>query len=91
MPHPYETQGIGENCPLFLQDFHLIDLFSHFDCERIPERVVHANSGGAYGAYRTTAALDDLSLAGMFKEGNERPVAVRFLTVGGESRSHDLA
>jgi len=41
-PHPYETQRGGENGPLLLQDFHLIDLLSHFDRERIPERVVHA-------------------------------------------------
>src|SRR5690348_15133619 len=41
-PHPYETQRVGENGPLLLQGFHLIDLLSHFDRERIPERVVHA-------------------------------------------------
>jgi catalase len=41
-PHPYETQRVGENGPLLLQDFHLVDLLSHFDRERIPERVVHA-------------------------------------------------
>ena len=37
MPHPYETQRVGENGPLLLQDFHLVDLLSHFDRERIPE------------------------------------------------------
>lgn len=37
-PHPYEAQRVGENGPLLLQDFHLIDLLSHFDRERIPER-----------------------------------------------------
>lgn len=36
-----ETQRVGPNGPLLLQDFHLIDLLSHFDRERIPERVVH--------------------------------------------------
>jgi hypothetical protein len=41
MPHPYETQRVGENGPLLLQDFHLIDLISHFDRERILERVVY--------------------------------------------------
>lgn len=45
-PHPYEAQRMGENGPLLLQDFHLIDLLSHFDRERIPERVVHANGSG---------------------------------------------
>jgi catalase len=42
MPHPYEVQRAGENGPLLLQDHHLVDLVSHFDRERIPERVVHA-------------------------------------------------
>jgi catalase len=48
-PHPYEVQRVGENGPLLLQDFHLVDLLSHFDRERIPERVVHAKGAGAHG------------------------------------------
>jgi catalase len=36
MPHPYKAQRVGENGPFLLQDFHLIDLLSHFDRERIP-------------------------------------------------------
>ncbi|KAG4034707.1 hypothetical protein MFRU_002g00600 [Monilinia fructicola] len=91
MPHPYETQRVGENGPLLLQDFHLIDLLSHFDRERIPERVVHAKGGGAHGTYKTTHGLDDLCLADMFQEGKECPITVRFSTVGGESGSHDCA
>ena len=82
---------MGENGPLLLQDFHLIDLISHFDRERIPERVVHAKGGGAHGVYKTTAAADDLCLADMFKEGEECPITIRFSTVGGESGSPDLA
>merc|ERR1712224_509886 len=39
--------------PLLLQDFHLIDKISHFDRERIPERVVHAKGGGAHGTLRS--------------------------------------
>lgn len=53
-PHPYEAQRMGNNGPLLLQDYHLIDLLSHFDRERIPERVVHAKGSGAYGTYKTT-------------------------------------
>jgi catalase len=88
MPHPYE---VGENGPLLLQDFHLIDLISHFDRERIPERVVHAKGGGAHGFYRTTDPLDDLCMADIFQAGKECPITVRFSTVGGESGSHDCA
>ena len=69
MPHPYETQRVGENDPLLLQDFHLIDMISHFDRERIPERVVHAKGSGAHGIYKTTKSLEDLCLADMFKPG----------------------
>ncbi|KXL47076.1 hypothetical protein M433DRAFT_153116 [Acidomyces richmondensis BFW] len=91
IPHPYESQRAGENGPLLLQDFHLIDLLSHFDRERIPERVVHAKGGGAHGVYKTTDPLDDLCVADIFQKGKECPVTVRFSTVGGESGSHDLA
>jgi catalase len=91
MPHPYETQRMGENGPLLLQDFHLIDLLSHFDRERIPERVVHAKGSGAHGIYKSTNPLSDLCLADMFEEGKECPITVRFSTVGGESGSHDCA
>ncbi|KAF2725306.1 CAT1 catalase, partial [Polychaeton citri CBS 116435] len=91
MPHPYETQRVGENGPLLLQDFHLIDLLSHFDRERIPERVVHAKGGGAHGVYKTTDPLDDICVADLFQAGKECPVTVRFSTVGGESGSHDCA
>ncbi|KAF2139005.1 uncharacterized protein K452DRAFT_320648 [Aplosporella prunicola CBS 121167] len=90
-PHPYETQRMGENGPLLLQDFHLVDLLSHFDRERIPERVVHAKGSGAHGFYRTTDPLDDLCVADIFQAGKMCPITVRFSTVGGESGSHDCA
>jgi len=91
VPHPYETQRAGVGGPLLLQDFHLIDLISHFDRERIPERVVHAKGSGAHGVYRTTNAADDISMADIFQEGKSCPITARFSTVGGESGSHDCA
>lgn len=91
MPHPYESQRAGDSGPLLLQDFHLIDLLSHFDRERIPERVVHAKGGGAHGYYQTTDPLDDLCSADLFQAGKKCPITVRFSTVGGESGSHDCA
>ncbi len=90
VPHPYETQRVGINGPLLLQDFHLIDLISHFDRERIPERVVHAKGSGAHGTFKCTNPMDDLCMANIFsKEGQTCPLTVRFSTVGGESGSHD--
>ncbi|KAJ9125701.1 hypothetical protein QFC24_002485 [Naganishia onofrii] len=91
MPHPYEVQRVGPNGPLLLQDFHLIDLLSHFDRERIPERVVHAKGSGAHGKFVCTDDLNDLCLAAMFKKGTECPVTVRFSTVGGETGTSDSA
>ncbi|KAF4977991.1 hypothetical protein FZEAL_5556 [Fusarium zealandicum] len=92
LPHPYESQRAGENGPLLLQDFHLIDLLSHFDRERIPERVVHAKGSGAHGFFECTDPLTDLSIADLFSEkGKKCSVTARFSTVGGESGSHDLA
>ncbi|KAK1835767.1 catalase-like domain-containing protein [Podospora conica] len=91
-PHPYETQRVGENGPLLLQDFHLIDLLSHFDRERIPERVVHAKGGGAHGFFECTHPIPELTQADLFgTRGKKCPVTVRFSTVGGEAGSHDLA
>lgn len=90
-PHPYEGQRAGENGPLLLQDFHHIDLLSHFDRERIPERVVHAKGSGAHGYFKCTDGLEDLSCADIFKKGKTCPVTARFSTVGGESGSHDCA
>lgn len=89
--HPYETQRAGENGPLLLQDFHLIDILSHFDRERIPERVVHAKGGGAHGYFQVTDSLEDICMADLFQSGKKCPITVRFSTVGGESGSHDCA
>jgi hypothetical protein len=91
MPHPYQTQRAGAAGPLLLQDFHLIDLLSHFDRERIPERVVHAKGSGAHGIWECTDSLEDLCLASMFKKGAKVPLSTRFSTVGGESGTPDLA
>ncbi|WWC69117.1 uncharacterized protein I206_103053 [Kwoniella pini CBS 10737] len=91
VPHPYATQRAGVNGPLLLQDFHLIDLLSHFDRERIPERVVHAKGSGAHGVWECTDGLEDLCMADMFKKGKQCPITIRFSTVGGESGSPDLA
>ncbi|ORY80325.1 catalase-like domain-containing protein [Protomyces lactucae-debilis] len=92
MPNPAEAQRVGENGPLLLQDFHLLDLISHFDRERIPERVVHAKGAGAHGTFTCTKSLKDLCMTGIFaEEGKSCPVTVRFSTVGGESGSLDAA
>lgn len=58
--NPESSQRLGLNGPLLLQDFHLIDLLAHFDRERIPERVVHAKGGGAFGEFEVTDDIADV-------------------------------
>lgn len=90
--HPYEAQRASGNGPLLLQDIHLIELLSHFDRERIPERVVHAKGGGAHGHFKLTHPIPELTRAKVFSEpGTVCPITVRFSTVGGESGSPDAA
>jgi catalase len=65
---------------------------SHFDRERIPERVVHAKGSGAHGFFECTDPADDITMANLFgTKGKKCPITVRFSTVGGESGSHDCA
>ncbi|KAG0049482.1 hypothetical protein BGZ83_005732 [Gryganskiella cystojenkinii] len=82
----------GEFGPILLQDFHLIDKLSHFDRERIPERVVHAKGAGAHGHFEVTADLSHLTSAKFLQTpGTKTPIFARFSTVGGEKGSSDTA
>ncbi|KAI8597344.1 catalase [Dissophora ornata] len=82
----------GEFGPILLQDFHLIDKLSHFDRERIPERVVHAKGAGAHGHFEVTSDLSKLTCAQFLQTlGTKTPVFARFSTVGGEKGSSDSA
>jgi len=86
------SQRVGNNGPLLLQDFHLLDLLAHFDRERIPERVVHAKGAGAYGEFVATHDITDICSANIFGEvGKKTNVVARFSTVGGEKGSADSA
>lgn len=82
----------GLRGPTLLEDFVLRDKITHFDHERIPERVVHARGSGAHGFFECYEALTDLTMAAPFQEtGKRTPVFVRFSTVAGERGSFDLA
>ena len=68
--------------PTLLQDHHLIEKLAHFDRERIPERVVHARGAGAYGVFKASANLTEITRAVPFSaSGKETPVFVRFSSV----------
>ncbi|CED85580.1 catalase [Phaffia rhodozyma] len=85
------AQRAGPNGPLLLQDFHLIDLLTHQNRERIPERVVHAKGSGAHGVFEATEDNSDLCMADFLQKGTKSPCVARFSTVGGESGSSDTA
>ncbi|ODQ81770.1 hypothetical protein BABINDRAFT_160010 [Babjeviella inositovora NRRL Y-12698] len=88
--HPYGAQTSRPGGPLLLQDFHLLDSLSHFDRERIPERVVHAKGGGAHGYFELTDSLEDITIARPFTVANYKcPISIRFSTVGGERGTPD--
>ncbi len=82
----------GLRGPALLEDFVLREKITHFDHERIPERIVHARGSGAHGFFECYQPLTKYTKAAPFKEaGKITPVFVRFSTVAGERGSKDTA
>lgn len=82
----------GERGPSLLEDFILREKITHFDHERIPERIVHARGSGAHGTFKLNKSLAKYTKAKFLNEvGKETPVFVRFSTVAGSAGSTDLA
>jgi catalase len=82
----------GLRGPTLLEDFILREKITHFDHERIPERIVHARGSGAHGYFECYEPLTHLTRASIFAEAGKRtPVFVRFSTVAGERGSTDTA
>ncbi|WP_246021024.1 catalase [Arthrobacter echini] len=79
----------GPRGPILLQDHHLREKITHFDHERIPERVVHARGAAAHGVFVANGAGVGVSKAGFLAAGTETPVFVRFSTVLGSRGSAD--
>ncbi|RUI04801.1 catalase [Pseudomonas aeruginosa] len=82
----------GLRGPALLKDFVLREKITHFDHERIPERIVHARGSAAHGYFECYAPLTEFTCASLFAEAGKRtPVFVRFSTVAGERGSKDTA
>ncbi len=80
----------GERGPTLLQDHHLLEKLSHFNRERIPERVVHAKAAGAHGIFTVTNDITKYTKAKIFSEiGKKTEMFGRFSTVAGEKGSAD--
>jgi catalase len=82
----------GLRGPALLKDFILREKITHFDHERIPERIVHARGSGAHGFFECYDSLRHITRAAPFAEaGKITPIFARFSTVAGERGSKDTA
>jgi len=79
----------GVRGPSLLQDHHLREKITHFDHERIPERVVHARGAAAHGVFEGYGTADHITVAGFLAKGKQTPVFTRFSTVLGSRGSAD--
>lgn len=82
----------GDRRPTLLEDFIMREKITHFDHERIPERIVHARGSGAHGVFQVYEPMAKWTKAGFLNDpARETPVFVRFSTVAGSRGSTDLA
>lgn len=81
------VRTVGNRGPMTLENYHYLEKITHFDRERIPERVVHARGAGAHGYFEAYGKVGDepvskYTRAKLFQvEGKRTPVFVRFSTV----------
>ena len=80
----------GNRGPTLLEDFILREKITHFDHERIPERIVHARGSAAHGYFQPYRSLRDVTKAYFLCDpARKTPVFVRFSTVQGGAGSAD--
>ncbi|MFC3418911.1 catalase [Salinicoccus hispanicus] len=81
----------GERGPTLMEDFHFREKMTHFDHERIPERVVHARGFGVHGEFQVYESLEKYTKADFLNDPSKKtPVFVRFSTVAGNRGSMDI-
>jgi catalase len=80
----------GNRGPTLMEDFIFREKMTHFDHERIPERVVHARGSAAHGIFKAYGTCEEFTKAGfLIDSSRETPVFVRFSTVVGFRGSAD--
>jgi catalase len=90
IPDNHNSLKAGVRGPSLLEDFILREKITHFDHERIPERVVHARGAGAHGYFELSKSMVEYTRADFLQEaGSRTPVFVRFSTVAGSRGSAD--
>jgi catalase len=83
------SQTVGADGPIVLHDHALVEKLANFNREKVPERIVHAKGGGAFGTFRTTGDVSQYTRAALFQPGVETEMLARFSTVAGEQGSPD--
>jgi catalase len=92
-----QQRTVGTRGPATLENYHFLEKISHFDRERIPERVVHARGFVAHGEFEAYGTIGDepasrYTRAKLFQErGKKTPVTIRFSTVIGGRDSSESA
>ncbi|KAJ3119302.1 hypothetical protein HK098_005604 [Nowakowskiella sp. JEL0407] len=94
IPIPKDENGLINSLkaggPTLLEDFIFRERITHFDHERIPERVVHARGSGAHGFFTSAGNFSNITMAKLFSDENlKTPTFVRFSTVQGSRGSKD--
>jgi catalase len=90
LPDTDHSLKVGARGPTLLEDFHLREKITHFDHERIPERVVHARGAAAHGVFESYGNAASVTKAGFLgKKGTKTEVFTRFSTVLGSRGSAD--
>ena len=84
-----ESLTAGTQGPVLLHDHYLVEKLAQFNRERVPERVVHAKGGGAFGELVVTGDVSRYTKAKLFAPGARTESLVRFSTVAGEQGSPD--
>ncbi|AKL95664.1 catalase-2 [Clostridium aceticum] len=80
----------GNRGPTLMEDFHFREKLTHFDHERIPERVVHARGFGVHGYFQVYESMAEFTKAKFLQDPSVKtPVFVRFSTVVGSRGSAD--
>ena len=80
----------GDRGPTLMEDFHFREKMTHFDHERIPERIVHARGFGVHGYFQVYEPMTKLTKASFLQDPSKKtPVFVRFSTVAGSKGSAD--
>src|SRR6476620_276876 len=83
------SQSTGADGVIPLTDHYLVEKLAQFNRERVPERVVHAKGGGAFGVFETTHDVSAYTRAALFQLGVTTETLARFSSVAGEQGSPD--